>query len=519
MAIAPGTHTMALDAEDGCDPDGNRADTFSLEVPAGQAARVWMRSDAFDTFLQVTRPDGSSFDNDDFGSGVLHSAVQWVSAEAGTYTITARGYSPTAEGAYTLGVSLLEPGDGPNLAGAVDETRSLGDAGFGTLAPAASAHWIYATGGERIRARVTSTEFDTVAILLGPTGQSWTNDDANDVGDGSERLIDSTIDAHLGIAGWYHLLVVPYEMTGGGTYRVRTTMRDPVSLVEGATSPAEGYAGTDGEGRVLGLFAGISDYPGEDSDLYGCADDATLLARAFRERGLQSEGDQIVITDSQVTTDGLLTGLSEIASRSTTNDVVVLFYSGHGDQVASPPNGTELDGTDETLAIYDSEITDDQFMAAVDAIEANTILLVIDACHSGGFARDFMTAPNRIGVFSSDEDVLSDTAEPVFAGGYLSYYMREAVLGGADARPEDGAITSGELTDYLYSGFVDSYSDMNPGSSTSPLQRLVVSRGARGWHDTLWIHPRSADGTPRQVEVSLRSAPPEERLRAAGRCE
>ena len=44
-----------------------------------------------------------------------------------------------------------------------------------------------------------------------------------------------------------------------------------------------------------------------------------------------------------------------------------------------------------------------------------------------GLAEDWVTAPNRIGLFSSDADVLSDTAEPHRAGGYLSWHRRRGV--------------------------------------------------------------------------------------------
>ena len=131
-----------------------------------------------------------------------------------------------------------------------------------------------------------------------------------------------------------------------------------------------------------------------------------------------------------------------------------MFFSGHGN-VRPAPDGdrTELDGIDETIELADGALTDTEVAAALSGVRAGTVILALDSCHAGGFADDWVTGPGRIGLFSSDADVLSDTAEPRRAGGYLSWYLRRAVLGEADARPRDGVLQAGELTDYLYAGF------------------------------------------------------------------
>src|SRR5690606_33108158 len=64
--------------------------------------------------------------------------------------------------------------------------------------------WLHFEGqaGSIVRLRVTSSELDPIATLIGPSGQTWVNDDANDLGaDGSERALDSTIVAALPESG------------------------------------------------------------------------------------------------------------------------------------------------------------------------------------------------------------------------------------------------------------------------------------------------------------------------------
>ena len=67
--------------------------------------------------------------------------------------------------------------------------------------------------------------------------------------------------------------------------------------------------------------------------------------------------------------------------------MVVIFYSGHGGQVARTPTSTgELDDFDETLILRDGTVTDDELSAALEGLRAGTLILAFDSCNSGGFA-------------------------------------------------------------------------------------------------------------------------------------
>jgi hypothetical protein len=262
-----------------------------------------------------------------------------------------------------------------------------------------------------------------------------------------------------------------------------------VVVQPGAEAPVQAFAGPESRGRILGLYAGITAY--REGPLYGCADDARLLAEAMRLARLQGRYDQRVLTDSDATRAGFREGLRWLAEKAQEHDVVIVFWSGHGDQVAAPSgNSSELDGKDETIRLLDGDLVDDEVVRLLDDVRAATIILALDSCHSGGFADDLVTRPGRIGLFSSDEDVLSDTAEPRRAGGYLSFHLRHALLGRADYKPRDGVLYAGELTDYLYAGFLDDYANMNPEGDSGPAQQLVIRRGSVAWSHVLWVYPR-----------------------------
>lgn len=507
-ALSPGVVRAELQREGAeVTDDGHLRHRYALDLRAGQRVRVEMRGRELDPALEVRGPDGSVVHCDDAFPGSLDAMVDLTAPRDGRYELSASTAPAGQTGRYELWVRSLDPrGDG-------DEVR-LGEEFDRVLSPGEGpgGHWLHFAGraGERVRLRVTSTAFDTVATVLGPGGERWFNDDANDLGPNrNERALDSTVELALPSTGVYHVVVGAYGGNGAGAFRLRSSVQPPVVLQPGRDRPEGGWAGPRGQGRVLGLYVGISDYP-HGGDLYGCADDARFLGEAMRASRLQPASMQTVLTDAQATRAAVLGGVERLAAEATPEDLVMVFYSGHGNvQPAPPGDRAELDGVDETMVLVDGSITDTEFAAALGRVRAGTVILAMDSCHAGGFADDFVTAPGRVGLFSSDEDILSATAEPRRAGGYLSYWLRRAVLGEADARPRDGVLQAGELTDFVYQGFVTDHARMNPSGRNDPFQRLVVRRGAVPWAQSLWNYPRDPDLTlPAVPSVALDSRAP-----------
>ncbi|HJL14970.1 MAG TPA: caspase family protein [Sandaracinaceae bacterium LLY-WYZ-13_1] len=504
--LSMGESRATLTAEDPTNDGQAHYHVWRIELDGSQRVRIRMSSAQVDPLIEVRGPGEQHLRNDDAFPGMLDAMVDFVPSQAGTYEIWTTTYAAGQTGDYTLHVEGRPPaGVGQPLALGGEAASTLGRHGQ----PGLPGSWLHFEGraGSIVRLRVTSSAFDTIATLIGPGGQTWLNDDANDLGpDGDERALDSTVVAALPQSGTYHLVVTPYGR-GAGPFAVRTQVRPPVLLAEDGSRP-EGLAGPEGGGRVLGVYAGITDYP-HHGDLYGCADDARLLAEAMRAAHLQDESDQLVLPDGLATRDNFLSGIAQMARRAEPEDVVMVFFSGHGQQVADEEGGDELDDLDETLVLHDGSITDDDLVQALSSVGAGTVILAVDACHSGGFADDWVRRPGRMGIFSSDEDVLSDTAEPHRAGGYLSWHLRRGVLGEADSRPRDGVLHAGELTDYLNDGFIADHARMNPASEPDRAQRLVVRRGAVTWDDLLWVYPRHRDlSLPPLPDLPLTSPPP-----------
>lgn len=501
----------ALTPGDPRDESGRHMRAYEIDLEPGRRVRFRVPSGDLDPVLRIEGPDGLSVENDDAFPGTLDAMLELVPPVAATYRVIVTTAPSGQTGRFTLRVSARdEAGTGPRIELGQSTSAMLGDQVFDPDfgAGASMLHFV-AQGGSIVRLRVTSPDFDTIATVLGPNGQRWVNDDANDLGpDGRERALDSTLVIAIPESGTYQLIVSAYGGHGRGSFAVATTLRPPVIVRAGEAAPSGPFAGPEGRGRIYGLYAGITEYV-QQGRLYGCADDARLLGEAMRAARLQRVDEQIVLLDAQASRQAFLAGIDRIAQHAQPDDVVLVFWSGHGNVQPTANDPRELDGLDETIVMIDGALTDGEVVAALDRVRAGTIVLAFDSCHAGGFADDFVTRAGRMGLFSSDEDVLSDTAEPRRAGGYLSWYLRTGLIGHGDHKPRDGVLYAGELTDFLVDGFVADHRLMNPEGGLDPSQRLVVRRGSIAWSQVLWAYPRGEDlRLPPLPETDLRSAGP-----------
>ena len=203
-----------------------------------------------------------------------------------------------------------------------------------------------------------------------------------------------------------------------------------------------------GTGRTVGVFVGISDYPTQN-DLEYCASDAARVQQAFVNAGIMAPADTVVLTDHRATRAAVTSAIDRLTRQLGRGDMLVFFFSGHGNRV-SDQDGDELDGLDETIALYDGGMSDDE-LAALLAQGPQRELVALDSCYSGGFQRDIARLSDSAGLYASREDQLSYVASEHQAGGYLSHYLAGAIAG-SRGRP----LSMGELHGQLASGFADS---------------------------------------------------------------
>lgn len=135
------------------------------------------------------------------------------------------------------------------------------------------------------------------------------------------------------------------------------------------------------------LCIGINDYPGTDSDLAGCVNDAADWAAALAARGF----DVSTLIDGEATKAAMVGAIGALITGATRGDTVVISYSGHGTWVPDE-SGDEPDSRDEALCPWDigsgQVLLDDEVHELFLQRPAGVrILLVSDSCHSGSVTR------------------------------------------------------------------------------------------------------------------------------------
>ena len=212
-----------------------------------------------------------------------------------------------------------------------------------------------------------------------------------------------------------------------------------------------------GTGTVYGVFVGVSNYGGSNN-LSDTANDARNLERAFEQSGLIRRGNAIVLTDGRATSDQVRQAFHTLAPRVTSRDTFVFFFDGHGNH--------------HEIELQSGPMMANEMSSLLDSMRGQQ-LVVLDSCYSGSLASVTNGRANRIGLFSSRANETSYVASEVHAGGWLAYYMIEAVRRGVSA---NGAMHVNDLVGFVQRGY---------GQRVNGQQHLVVASGAEQTA-TLW---------------------------------
>jgi len=314
----------------------------------------------------------------------------------------------------------------------------------------------------------SSDDIDCYLIITGPRNIQWENDDY------SFESLDSRLILRVGDRNGFEILASSYSEETG-RYEL---------IIEELELP-----------DYYGVFVGVENYGGEWEDAPLCDEDAELLYEAFVDSGLMERDNGILLTNRDAEKREIEDAFDELSRRITRDDVFVFFFSGHGTQVEAEGRhaDNELDGLDEAISLRDGDLIDNDLAAMLDEMDAGLSVVVLDSCNSGGIARDVV---NRAGIMcfaSSEEDVLSDFAPELDAGGYLSVFFREAISGDGDL-DGDGVLLVGELTRFL----LRRYYEEGPNSDVAMYgyPELVHDRGLVT-QDTVfcwWDDPVRRDG-------------------------
>jgi uncharacterized caspase-like protein len=243
-------------------------------------------------------------------------------------------------------------------------------------------------------------------------------------------------------------------------------------------------------GKKWAVVIGVSDHVERGkwglTNLRYASKDATLLASYLRSpRG--GRFDQVeLLTDANATVRNIRIALGEHLCGVQPDDLVLIFWSGHGLPDPHDPTRLYLLGHDtDPEHMVATAYAMDEFQRDIRSLHARRVIVIADACHSTGLsdptAGDRGTIGNQIGgrfkdiaveptlpddrfgslevhafrlIFTSCEvgEISLESSELGDGHGVFTYYLLESLVGAADEVANggngDGKVCLGEMIDY-----------------------------------------------------------------------
>jgi len=247
-------------------------------------------------------------------------------------------------------------------------------------------------------------------------------------------------------------------------------------------------------GRRHAVVVGIEDYGHGYPKLTYAVRDARAFADVLRTLG-RFDTTTVTFVENG-TRDDVLAALRALRPRVADNDTVVIYFAGHG-AIANGPDGQPhyyLVPRDGRLAdLPATGLRDDQLEEQIGALKARRVVVVLDACYSGGGtgvirARGVpggatpLPVPSRAPIEAAAGRVVlsaSQPDQPAYEddqrGGLFTSFLLEGLRGAADGNA-DGTVNVLELADFV-SERVGDYMRKNHQKEQSPVLEV---RGLSG---------------------------------------
>ncbi|MBS3788419.1 caspase family protein, partial [Candidatus Bipolaricaulota bacterium] len=303
-----------------------------------------------------------------------------------------------------------------------------------------------------------------------------------------------------------------FKFPKSGPHSVTLTVTDNNGVASSTTKEIEVLPGKPEEiDEKHALVVGITEYQHEAlNNLNFPAKDAKAFYDLLvsDEMGGFSEENITLLTNKKATRRNLDNALTNLVTEASKDDLVVIYYSGHGAQ-GPDYDGDEGDGRDEYYITYDSDPStgkalyktayrDDVFANKVKSISTDQIAIFLDSCYSGGATKTVKgyTLPGqkavpRNNVFSDFENLKGkvlfaasqeneSSYEPStpelkekLGHGVFTYYLLKGLKGEAD-KDDDGNITIEELKGYV-TPEVQEFTQEHLAASQKPLVKGNIS--------------------------------------------
>ena len=190
--------------------------------------------------------------------------------------------------------------------------------------------------------------------------------------------------------------------------------------------------------KIYLVAVGVADYPGEKNDLRLPAKDARTIKWLYEQN---KHANSWLLTNEQATKANILAEMKNAYSKAKADDIVVLYFSGHG-----------MPGA---FCAYDRNISYKDIRQVMAESASKHKMIFADACYSGNMREEGDNANNTtarkeldVMLFLSSRSNETSIESRYFANGYFTTALQQGLRGKAD-KNEDRTITAKELFTFV----------------------------------------------------------------------
>jgi hypothetical protein len=208
-------------------------------------------------------------------------------------------------------------------------------------------------------------------------------------------------------------------------------------------------------GRYRALLIGNSTYPADEHNLQtlkGPVKDIAALNRALidRDTGLFADVDVTLLPEA--TSSRAIRALGRFFGTATRDDVLLVYFSGHGKLDQSGRLHLCMQDTDST-DLLSTAVSSARINEFADASRARNVVIVLDCCHAGAFRGgdlgDAVAGPGRYVLTSCRGTQLANDATVENGTSFFTQHLVDGLLDAAADQDADGYVTFSELYAYV----------------------------------------------------------------------
>jgi hypothetical protein len=207
--------------------------------------------------------------------------------------------------------------------------------------------------------------------------------------------------------------------------------------------------------RYRALLIGNSTYPADEHNLptlKGPVKDIAALNRALIDPGTGLFADVEVALLPEATSTRAIRALGKFFGTATRNDVLLVYFSGHGKLDQSGRLHLCMQDTEST-DLLSTAVSSARINEFADACRARNVVIVLDCCYAGAFRGadlgEAVAGPGRYVLTSCRGTQLANDATVDNGTSYFTQHLVDGLLGAAADPDGDGYVTFSDLYAYV----------------------------------------------------------------------